>query len=87
MFRRRINEMNHMEDLFSTSLAIDNRSVPYRVHFDKEQYIFTAAEDGSPLPGFALRRSHDNWEEVGTLAPGIKQQATEALERYLLQQH
>lgn len=76
-----------MEDLFSTSLAINGRTVPYHVHFDREAYIFAAQEEGAEHPRFVLRRAHDAWEGEEHLDPAVRQQAVEALDRYLLRQH
>jgi len=76
-----------MEDLFSTTLVVNNHSLPYRVHFENEQYVFKAAEEGGAHPSFAFSRAHDAWETAEDLPPALQQQATEALDRYLLQQH
>ncbi len=75
-----------MEDLFSTSLAVNNQKVPYRVVFDQEKYIFLP-EGSSSFPSFSFRREHDEWHDQDQVEPQLKKQAIDALENYLLRQH
>jgi hypothetical protein len=76
-----------MEDLFSTNITINNESIRYHVVFDHENYIFHLESDNKSFPDFSLKRAHDEWHEQGSLLPEIKQQAVDALERYLMKQH
>jgi hypothetical protein len=76
-----------MEDLFSTNIAVNNQNVVYRVVFDHEKYVFLSEADQKEFPSFSFRREHDQWLDQELLAPEIKTQAIDALERYLLKQH
>lgn len=75
-----------MEDLFSTSLAVNNQKVSYRVVFDQEKYIFLP-EGGASFPSFSFWREHDEWHNQELSDPQLKKQAIDALENYLLRQH
>lgn len=74
-----------MEELFSTRLSLDNEMKEYHVVFNKDLYTFHAT-DGATL-SFSLRREHDEWHEESDLPPTVKEQAIEALEKYLMKQH
>ncbi len=76
-----------MEALFSTQIAMEKETAVYRVVFENEQYNFIPDGSGGRLPAFSLKRENDEWHEQDQLPPGIKAQAIEALEKYLLQQH
>ncbi len=76
-----------MEHLFSTSLFLNNNTVPYEVSFNQEQYIFLSGAREKEFASFSLRREQDEWHEQGTLPASLKNQAVEVLEKYLLQQH
>jgi hypothetical protein len=76
-----------MEDLFSTSLAVNNSNVTYHVIFDREEYVFLSDGVQDGLSRFAFRREHDQWEEQEKIPDAIRKQAIDALERYLLKQH
>ncbi|MBO9681699.1 MAG: hypothetical protein J7502_03320 [Flavisolibacter sp.] len=76
-----------MEDLFSTNIAVNNENVNYRVIFDNEKYIFLSEADNKAFPAFSFRRAHDEWLDQGLLPPDIKNQAIDALDKYLLKQH
>ncbi|HEX6334591.1 MAG TPA: hypothetical protein VFZ78_10220 [Flavisolibacter sp.] len=76
-----------MEDLFSTSLAVDNRSINYHVVFDHEKYVFRSAGSEEEFRTFSFRREHDEWVDQEKLPPDLRQQAIDALEKYLLKQH
>ena len=76
-----------MEDLFSTNIAVDNENVIYRVIFDQEKYMFVPEAGNKSLPSFSFKREHDEWQDLEALPPGVKDQAVDALERYLFKQH
>jgi hypothetical protein len=76
-----------MEDLFSTNIRINNENIRYHVVFDKENYIFHLESEDKSFPDFSLKREHDEWHEQASLSPDLKQQAVDALERYLMKQH
>lgn len=76
-----------MESLFSTSLHLPQGDVPYDVIFENEAYVFRPQGGGEEAPTFRFRRAHDEWQELAPTPLPITRQATEALERYLLQQH
>ena len=76
-----------MEDLFSTSLAVNHQSVNYRVIFDQEKYVFLPEAGNDVQPSFSFKRENDQWVDQEQLPPEVKNQAVDALERYLLQQH
>jgi len=72
-----------MEYLFSTHI----QNNPYRVVFDKEQYLFLPDADQKTGSSFSFKREHDEWHEMQSLSEEIKNQAIEALDRYLMKQH
>lgn len=75
-----------MDTLFTTSVIINGQSKSYNVSFADEAYTFKPdAEDNAPT--FKLRREEDTWKLDGDLTDISKQQATVALESYLLSQH
>ena len=75
-----------MDTLFTTSVIINGQSKSYHVSFADEAYVFTPdSEDGTPT--FRLRREEDEWKLDGELTDISRQQATAALESYLLSQH
>ena len=76
-----------MEDLFSTNLDINNQNIVYRVIFADGEYTFLSDSDQSAFKSFSFRRENDTWLDQDMLPPQVKQQAEEALERYLLKQH
>jgi hypothetical protein len=76
-----------MEHLFSTNIAVNGENTVYHVVFDHEKYIFTPEVENEALPSFSFIREHDEWHDGTQLSPGIKKQALEALEKYLLKQH
>ena len=75
-----------MDTLFTTSVIINGQSKSYQVSFADEAYTFTP-ENGDGAPTFKLRREEDVWKLEGELSDISKQQATAALESYLLSQH
>jgi hypothetical protein len=76
-----------MEDLFSTNIAVNNQNINYRVVFDDEKYVFLSEADQKEFPSFSFMRDHDEWKDQELLPPEIRNQAVDALERYLLKQH
>ena len=76
-----------MEDLFSTTLTINNKSVQYRVVFDNEQYNFISDQNDAAYKNFSLKREHDEWHEQQQLPGDLKSSAIQELEKYLLKQH
>lgn len=76
-----------MEDLFSTNLAVNNQNVMYRVVFDHDKYVFLSEGDQHRFPSFSFRREHDEWHDQELLAPELKKQAIDALDKYLMKQH
>ncbi|MBA2746558.1 MAG: hypothetical protein H0U44_10065 [Flavisolibacter sp.] len=76
-----------MVDLFKTNLVIQKQSIPYRIRFENEAYRFSPEEGAADEKSFILKREHDSWVEATQLPPDLKNQAVEALEKYLLQQH
>ena len=76
-----------MENLFSTNIAINNQNIVYNVVFDKGKYFFLSEGNQPEFPSFSFRREHDEWIDQELLAPEIKRQAVDALEKYLLKQH
>ena len=76
-----------MEDLFSTNIAVNNENVNYRVIFDNEKYVFLSEANNKAFPSFSFRREHDEWLDEELLPTDVKQQAVDALEKYLLKQH
>lgn len=76
-----------MEDLFSTNISFADRNINYRVVFDEEKYIFLSTADQKEFSSFSFRREHDEWIGQDLLPASVKEQATEALEKYLLRQH
>ena len=76
-----------MEDLFSINLSVNNKNVVYRVIFEDDKYTFLPEAGDSDLPTFSFRRENDEWHDVELIDEGLKKQATESLEKYLLAQH
>ena len=76
-----------MDKLFSAHIKIDQQTIDYNVGFENESYIFFPAGEAQELPTFSFMRENDEWHEQQTTETGLKQQAIEALEAYLLSQH
>lgn len=76
-----------MEDLFSTTIDTGGKSTGYRVIFENENYVFLSGEEGNEYSRFSFKRESDQWMDGDMLPPAIKQQALDALEKYLLTQH
>ena len=76
-----------MENLFSTNITVNNQNLNYRVIFDNDKYVFLSASDNKSFPSFSFKREHDEWLEQELLPVEIKNQAVDALEKYLLKQH
>ena len=73
--------------MFTTSLIKDEKNFIYKVYFDNEKYNFLPQEGEENSDGFSFKREHDEWYDVGTIAPQLRKQALQALEEYLLAQH
>jgi hypothetical protein len=76
-----------MEDLFSTNIGINDKNINYRVIFDDDKYVFLSEAEQNEFSTFSFKRENDQWMDQELLPPGIKQQAIDALEKYLLTQH
>jgi len=76
-----------MENLFSTNLSINDKNVSYHVFFHQEKYTFEPEVKEEPFPSFSFKREHDEWHEQSNISATLKQQAINALEKYLLAQH
>jgi hypothetical protein len=76
-----------VEDLFSTNIAVNNENVNYHVIFDNEKYVFLSEANNKAFSSFSFRREHDEWLDQELLPTDVKQQAVDALEKYLLKQH
>lgn len=76
-----------MEDLFSTNITVNNQNVNYRVIFDNDKYVFLSAADNKAFPTFSFKRENDKWLDQELLPVEMKNQAVDALEKYLLKQH
>ena len=76
-----------METLFSTNISVNDKNAVYQVVFDQEKYVFLPEAEDKELPTFSFRREHDEWLDQELIAPALKQQAVDVLEKYLLQQH
>jgi hypothetical protein len=75
-----------MENLFSANIAIENENVNYHVFFDNEKYVFQS-QSGNEFPTFSLKREHDAWHNPEFLPTDLKEQAIDALGKYLFKQH
>jgi len=76
-----------MENLFSTNIEVNNENVSYHVIFDNEKYVFQAPSNNQLIPVFSFKREHDQWVSADILPGDIKEQAIDALEKYLYKQH
>jgi hypothetical protein len=74
-----------MEDLFWTTLSLNGKQTEYHIIFDKEEYCFIPK--GDTAPKFRFRREHDEWHGADEVSEGVKDDAIDALEQYLLRQH
>ena len=74
-----------MEDLFWTTLNANGVPGNYHIIFEAEQYRFY--QQGSLEPAFVFRREHDEWQAADEASEKVKDEAVEALDKYLLRQH
>ena len=74
-----------MEDLFWTTLSIDGKSTDYHIIFENEEYCFIPKN--SSLPTYKFKREHDEWHAADAASEVIKDEAVDALEKYLMRQH
>lgn len=75
-----------MTDLFNTTITTNNHSVFYSVYFDNEEYHFHSAQQDI-AKSFIIKREQDEWHIKENIDDGLKNNAIEALEKYLLSQH
>ncbi len=74
-----------MESLFNTDILIDGQPVAYAVSFHDEQYEFTPHNSKGIF--FSLRREEDEWHTNDAITETVKDNAIDALDKYLLSQH
>ena len=74
-----------MEDLFWTTLNANGVPGDYHIVFEDEEYRFY--QQGSLKPAFVFQRGHDEWQAADAASEAVKDEAVEALEKYLLRQH
>lgn len=74
-----------MEDLFWTTLNLDGSKKAYHIIFENEQYCFIPKD--TSLANYCFRREHDEWHAIDAASEEIKDDAVEALEKYLMKQH
>lgn len=74
-----------MEDLFWTTLFINDKEAEYHIIFENEAYCFIPKD--SSLATYKFRREHDEWHAVDEASEMVKDSAVEALEKYLMRQH
>jgi len=74
-----------MEPLFTTDIIIEGQNKLFNVFFSEEAYHFEPEDNEGQ--SFTARREADEWKLTGAVAPIARQQAVDALDRYLLSQH
>lgn len=74
-----------MEALFSTNLAVNDANVVYQVFEDEGKYVFLSENSDGAYHNFSFVRDGDNWNELelNKVSPEIKEQAIEALNKYV----
>ncbi len=75
-----------MTDLFNTTININNHPVSYSVFFANEEYHFHSSQQDT-AKSFIIKREHDEWHIKENIDEVLKNNAIEALEKYLLSQH
>jgi hypothetical protein len=75
-----------MEALFSTNLAVNGANVVYQVFEDGGKYVFMSENSDNAFPNFSFVRNGDSWSEMelNKVSPEIKEQAVEALNKFVL---
>ena len=75
-----------MEALFSTNLAVSGANVVYQVFEDQGKYVFLSENSDNAFHNFSFVRNGDSWSELelNKVSPEIKQQAVEALNKFVL---
>ena len=75
-----------MEALFSTNLAVNDANVVYQVFEDQGKYVFLSENSDNAYHNFSFVRNGDSWNELelNKVSPQIKEQAVEALNKYVL---
>jgi plasmid rolling circle replication initiator protein Rep len=81
-----INKFLVVEDLFSTNITVNSKSTSYHVIFDHEKYIFIQTGNQTAST-FSFKREHDEWINQELVSQDIREQAIDALDRYLFKQH
>ena len=76
-----------MERLFSTNISIDNKNVVYGVFSDQGKYVFLPEANDPEFKGFSFQHQNGQWQDLELIAPELKKQAMDALDKYLLTQH
>ncbi|MDB5205439.1 MAG: hypothetical protein JWR72_514 [Flavisolibacter sp.] len=74
-----------MEDLFWTILPVDGRQLEYHIIFENEEYCFVPKD--SFRATYKFKREHDEWHAADAASEAIKDEAVDALEKYLMRQH
>ena len=74
-----------MEDLFWATLNANGVPGDYHIVFDNDEYRFF--QQGSLEPAFVFRREHDEWHSADAASEAVKDEAVDALEKYLMRQH
>ena len=74
-----------MEDLFWTTLFIDGKEASYHIIFENEEYCFIPKD--SSLAKYKFIREHDEWHAADAASEKVKDDAVDALEKYLMRQH
>lgn len=74
-----------MEDLFWARLNVNGQPGDYHIVFENDEYCFF--QQGSLEPAFVFRREHDEWHAADAVSETVKDEAVDALEKYLLRQH
>ena len=74
-----------MEDLFWTTLSLNEQETEYHIIFQDEEYCFVPRE--SSMPTYRFKREHDEWHAADDESEKVKDTAVDALDKYLLRQH
>ena len=74
-----------MEDLFWTTLSLNGTAGEYHIIFEDEEYRFIPKD--SSVATYRFRREQDEWHAADEESEKVKDNAVDALEKYLLRQH
>ena len=75
-----------MEALFSTNITVNDKSAVYQVYSDQGKYVFLPEANDNEIKGFSFRKENGSWVDLELIAPELKKQAIDALDRYLINQ-